>query len=401
MSTRTTSTQRSNGKLNVEPRGLQGTLGLAVAMGIGRFFYTPVLPLMIAALHWTSSDSAWTATANYVGYLLGSAVMARGWLRPHPVTYRISLVASTALLAAVVVSPAVPWQMLVRTAAGFASALIFVCITQVLGGVLKRPASAGLVYGGVGTGITVSGLAVWLLGNAVGWQGLWLVAAAISAVFSIAAWSWPARAEGPERAAEKASTSNADASTDNDADKSADGAPTPPPANRSRLLSTGYFFEGFGYIIIGTYLVVLAGPVFGPTAAALTWIIAGVAAIPSPVLWSRIADRFGRRHALLACYLLQFIGAVAAVFGHSIPGLVIAAFLFGGTFMGVTMLSIATGANSGMPGAAARLTTWYSLGQVAGPALVAVVIGQSVGTAFTLAAVAVGLGAGLTAASRL
>jgi len=40
------------------------------------------------------------------------------------------------------------------------------------------------------------------------------------------------------------------------------------------ILSTGYFFQGGAYIIIGTYLVVLADPVFGDTAAASTWLIA-------------------------------------------------------------------------------------------------------------------------------
>ena len=61
---------------------IQGTLGLAVAMGIGRFFYTPLLPLMMAALNWSSSISSWIAVSNYLGYLLGSLTLSKtGYLK--------------------------------------------------------------------------------------------------------------------------------------------------------------------------------------------------------------------------------------------------------------------------------------------------------------------------------
>ncbi|MDN5587258.1 MAG: YbfB/YjiJ family MFS transporter, partial [Brevibacterium sp.] len=55
----------------INPTAIRGTLGLALAMGMGRFFYTPVLPLMVAALHWSSAPGAWIATLNYVGYFIG------------------------------------------------------------------------------------------------------------------------------------------------------------------------------------------------------------------------------------------------------------------------------------------------------------------------------------------
>src|SRR5699024_10423964 len=50
----------------------RGALGLSVAMGMGRFFYTPALPLMVAALNWSSAPGAWIATLNYVGYFIGT-----------------------------------------------------------------------------------------------------------------------------------------------------------------------------------------------------------------------------------------------------------------------------------------------------------------------------------------
>ena len=47
-------------------------LALAVAMGIGRFAFTPLLPMMQDGYAFTVADGAWLATANYAGYLAGA-----------------------------------------------------------------------------------------------------------------------------------------------------------------------------------------------------------------------------------------------------------------------------------------------------------------------------------------
>lgn len=54
---------------------LVGMAGLATAMGIGRFAFTPMLPLM--QLHELVSlrQGSYLATANYVGYLLGALLL--------------------------------------------------------------------------------------------------------------------------------------------------------------------------------------------------------------------------------------------------------------------------------------------------------------------------------------
>src|SRR5699024_3704504 len=103
-------------------------------------------------------------------------------------------------------------------------------------------------------------------------------------------------------------------------DPAADPTDTAFDADRRRsmlVLSAGYFFQGGGYIIIGTYLVVLAGPVFGDTAAASTWLVAGLATAPSPLLWSFVAGRIGTVRALTVCYSLQVFGALLAIFGST------------------------------------------------------------------------------------
>ena len=368
-------------------------------MGMGRFFYTPALPLMVAALHWSSAPGAWIATLNYVGYFIGTLVIARGWVQPNRFVYRLSLVVSTIGLAAVALTPNLIWQGSIRTIAGVASGLIFVCVTQRIPANSRRPRDGGISYGGVGLGILVSGTIVLVAGGFADWRQLWLICASVSAVFSLIAWNWPI----PARIAvhTPAQAAHPSEPTDRSPTQSTDrtGAATPFETSRRRamaFLSTGYFFQGGGYIIIGTYLVVLAGPVFGATAAASTWLIAGIATAASPLTWSAVAARIGTVKALTVCYCLQVFGALLAVFGSSPIVLIIAAALFGFTFIGVVMMTIGVGTQMGVANASAKLTSWYSIGQIVGPAIVAAALSENIAAAFIASAIALAIAMALT-----
>src|SRR5690349_8543172 len=53
-----------------------GFVALAVAMGIGRFAFTPILPMMQAEGTIDVVQGGWLASANYVGYLVGALTAA-------------------------------------------------------------------------------------------------------------------------------------------------------------------------------------------------------------------------------------------------------------------------------------------------------------------------------------
>src|SRR5258708_6466618 len=50
---------------------------LAVAIGIGRFAFTPLLPLMVRDGSLAPSAGAWLAASNYLGYLAGALTASR------------------------------------------------------------------------------------------------------------------------------------------------------------------------------------------------------------------------------------------------------------------------------------------------------------------------------------
>jgi hypothetical protein len=169
---------------------LAGLLSLAAAMGIGRFAFTPLLPLMLREGNLPVAWAGWLAAANYLGYFLGALSAARLPLGPRALAAAALTLTALATAAMAWTAPAL-WLAL-RFLAGAASAWVFVA-TSVWGlGALARNGQAGLagwVYAGVGAGIALTGLyclPAWaasqlLMGAGVLLPALWLNAFTLAA----------------------------------------------------------------------------------------------------------------------------------------------------------------------------------------------------------------------------
>ncbi|TDW90559.1 putative MFS family arabinose efflux permease [Kribbella pratensis] len=316
----------------------QGAAALAGGMGIGRFAYTPILPLMHTQAGLSPRLGAALATANYTGYLAGAlAAMVAPRLLHSRWALRVSLLILAATLALMPLSRSGSLWLGLRLIAGIASALVFVIAVSA---VLPRLHShqVGWTFGGVGAGIALSG-AVLVGGD---WRTAWWITALLTIACTLPAWHLT-------------------------------GSPTLSPterATRSRdftALLTSYTLEGIGYIIAGTFLVAAINETASGPVGNGAWILVGIAAVPSTAAWARLSRRWSRSTLLLAALTLQAIGIALPTFVHGVAAALTSAALFGATFLGVANLAIAIGTELRVPHAVAILTTGYSLGQIVGP----------------------------------
>src|ERR1700751_546235 len=96
-------------------------ISLAVAMGVGRFAFTPMFPLMLRDGLLSSENGTLLATSNYLGYLVGALLGALLKIKP-PHLLVFGLVVTVAATAGVGWTSSVfAWELL-RFVAGVMSA---------------------------------------------------------------------------------------------------------------------------------------------------------------------------------------------------------------------------------------------------------------------------------------
>lgn len=319
-------------------------------MGIGRFVYTPILPLMTAQAGLSPAGAGGLATANYVGYLAGAlAGVAAPRLVRTTTTWRSALIAVVASLALMPMTHNVIAWLAIRTVAGFASAVLFViAVDWMLDHARGRSAQLpGWGFGGVGLGIALSGVLVLML-PAAGWRASWWASAALAT--AVGAVAWHMRGAGGAPVTTRAEPTG--------------------PRRWFLVLLACYTLEGVGYIIAGTFLVAAIGQTSPGRLGNGAWLVVGLAAAPSAVLWALACARWSRPGLLVVALLVQSAGiALPAIISGAAPAL-IGAVLFGGTFIGVSTMTLAAGRELAFPGAVAVLTAGYSVGQIVGPLVV-------------------------------
>ncbi|MGI9328291.1 MAG: YbfB/YjiJ family MFS transporter [Pseudomonadales bacterium] len=351
--------------------GARWTLGagltIAVAMGISRFAYTPLLPDMRSAFHWSLSQVGDLGSMNYLGYLIG-ALLAPRFLSARSIHRTLGL----ALLGCVLTTwlgafTADYWAWCgIRLTSGIASAFCLVLVTAHLSGLLtaaQRPRLGNLHFTGVGLGIMAS---IFIIGSeatadpaivAHHWQNL----AAFSALLLLPAWGLfrsvqigTAQATAPQ---------------------------TVTPFSRSlwRVI-VGYGAFGFGYVVTATFIVAMGQEAATSAPASLNgsanqiWLVTGAAAVPSVWLWQQLAARWALAPTLALAYLVEAIGVVIAALGNSHWQLLLGGALLGGTFAAITALGLSL-AQRLAPQQSGRavgvMTAFFAVGQLVGPSIAA------------------------------
>ena len=360
---------------------LTGTLSLAIAMGIGRFAFTPLMPMMLHDQLLDLESASWLASANYVGYLLGALLCTlqptlwkrAGWqpLRSSPVV-RAALLMTCLLTAAMALDAPAAWPWL-RFFAGLVTSFAFVFTSSWCLGHLSRlqaPTAGGVVYAGPGVGIATSGLLAGLMVQ-LGWHSSagWLAFALLASVLTAIVW----RAfNAPDATMAQAATAHA-------------GAMAGGSVTEKALLTLAYAFSGFGYIITATFLPVIARTALpGSAWPDLFWPMLGAGVAIGALIASRIPSRIDQRLLLVGCYLMQALGVALGNWMPSLAGFAIGSVLVGLPFTAITFFAMQVGrrlhphAPSAIIG---LLSAAFGLGQIVGPPMAAALIARAPSTA--------------------
>jgi MFS family permease len=358
----------------MRPAAVAGTglVALAVAIGIGRFAFTPILPMMQEDAGVSVAAGGWLAAVNYVGYLAGALSIV--WLRIGAATaVRAGLVTIGVATLGMGVAAGFAWWVALRAVAGVASAWVLInasawCLERLAP--WRSRLLNGTVFAGVGVGIALAGtICLGLMAvhasSARAWIVLGIVAVALSAGI------WRAFGAGGPRAARAAPADLARGAWD--------------PRWTRLVVCYGAF--GFGYIIPATFLPVMAKQVIrDPVVFGWSWPVFGAAAALSAVALAVLPPMTNRR-AWSAGHLVMAVGIALPVIRPGIVAIMLAALAVGGTFMIITMVGLQEAREAGGPHATrlmAAITAAFGLGQILGPLLVSALAGQRHGMAAAL-----------------
>ena len=357
---------------------LAGALSLAIAMGIGRFAFTPLLPMMLHDRVIDLQGGSVLATANYLGYLAGAllCMVLPGFLRrlgqPMPDSARMVRfgLAMTALLTlAMATSWATGW-LLWRFFAGVISAIAFVytsswCLGRLAA--LNQGHLGGIIFTGPGFGIAVSGFAAFAMtASGAAWSLGWIVFGLAAVGLTAAIWpifrpeARPASRQVPAHAA----------------------ATRPGRWSVEEVLLTfAYGLAGFGYIITATFLPVIARSALpGSIWVDLFWPLFGLAVAIGALLTRIVPQWIDRRSLLAACYVLQGAGVLSSLFMPNVVGFVAGSILLGLPFTAITLFGLQE-VRRLRPAEATvftgLMTAAYGIGQIAGPAMVSAILARA------------------------
>lgn len=365
---------------------------LAVAMGIGRFAFTPILPLMIQEGTVHLAQTAWLSSSNYIGYLVGALSLLKNNRHPLFVVLGLTLVTLTTWLASL---SSFGWLLVLRFLAGVASAWVLVSISAFAINLLKsrQVAGSGLIYTGVGIGITLTGL----ICSYFIFQPVTVTIAAQSSLSPLSSRLWQylgviallatllvtfllAKINSQFASTAAASIAAAKAHPT----KPTSSSITPAKLKLANVL-TAYGLFGFGYILPATFLPQIAKQWLSGQSYLLIWPFFGLAAALSVVLSQGLQRRYNNVSLLGVWRVSQIIMAVGTLLPalwQSLAGLMVSALMVGGTFMVVTMagLQVVASQVTHYPkyNLSALMTASFAFGQLIGPLAALVATGKNI-----------------------
>jgi len=337
-----------------------GIFSLVLVLGVARFSYTPLLPLMQQQAGLGVAEAGWLAAINYAGYLSGALIASLiSDLVLKDKLYRIGMVVAIVCTAIMGMTTDVTIWALSRYFAGLASAAGMLLGTGLILNWLIRHnhrSELGIHFAGIGIGIAGCAAVAALMNHWLDWREQWFVFTAIGCMLLVPALRWlPA----PD-------TSGVTKTGQVLEDR-------PPSPLFLRLFMASYFCAGFGFVVSATFIVAIINHLPGLSGQGnLVFLAIGLGAIPASFNWDLIARRTGDLNALILAALLQIVGILMPVIVGGLLASLFGALLFGGTFVGMVSL-VLTMAGRYYPTKPAKMmgkmTLSYGVAQIIGPAM--------------------------------
>ncbi|WP_250529622.1 YbfB/YjiJ family MFS transporter [Caballeronia sp. ATUFL_F1_KS4A] len=272
---------------------LAGFCASLVAIGLARFAYTPLIPPLIEAHWFTSSQAVTLGAANFAGYFAGALfgrAIAHALTNRHAL--RLLMAIATVAFFACAFPLSIAWFFAWRFLSGLSGGAIMVLVaTTILPHVppARRGFASGMIFVGLGFGIAASGTLIPKLLHH-GLHDTWMGLGVFSLILTAIAWfGWPA-SNPPAVAKQDAAThSNTHGNT------------------RLRLLYGQYAANALGLVPVMILLVdcIARGYGRGAEVGASYWVLYGVAAIFGPLVCGNAGDRIGFGMAYRFALLVQ------------------------------------------------------------------------------------------------
>lgn len=337
-----------------------GIFSLVLVLGVARFAYTPLLPLMQHQAGLGVAAAGWLAAINYAGYLSGAlvATMISDMVLKDRL-YRIGLIVAIASTAMMGMTTDFTVWAVSRFVAGLSSAAgLLLGSGLILNWLIRHNhrSELGIHFSGIGLGIASAAAAVSLMNHWLDWREQWYALTALGCLLAVPALRW---LPPPDRSA-----------VTRTGQKMEDA---PPSTVFMRLFTAAYFCAGVGYVVSATFIVAIVDHIPGRAGdGGIVFLVIGLAAAPSCIAWDLIARRIGKLNALIVASLLQIIGIMLPVLADGLAAALLGALLFGGTVMGMVSL-VLTMAGQYYPTRPAkmmgRMTLSYGAAQIIGPAI--------------------------------
>ena len=365
-----------------------GIFSLILMLGIARFAYTPMLPVMQTQAGLGISEGGWLAAINYIGYLLGAIIAASvSDLRLKDRLYRAGLI----------VAVITTWMMgmtdnfwiwsVSRFLAGLSSAAgLLIGSGLIMHWLLRNGfrSELGIHFGGIGLGIAFCSILVELTLAQLSWAEQWNLMTVLGLLLVIPAWGWLPKPD------TSGLTSSGERLQDN-----------PPDRTFLRLFMVVYFCAGVGYVISATFIVAIVDELPGMQGKGMwAFLVIGLAAAPACIVWDLIARRIGSINALTTAFLLKIIAVLIPALSANTFLVMLSAALFGATFLGIVSLVLSM-AGRYYPTRPAKMmgkmTITYGVAQIIAPAVTGVIAeySGSYGTGLYLAAAILTVGTAL------